>query len=67
MKKMTLRQWRKSAELTQEEAANELGVSHDTISRWEAGITQPTASQIIDICRVYKCKFEDIAWPQAKQ
>lgn len=55
------------AELTQEEAATELGVSHDTISRWEAGTTQPTAPQIIDICRVYKCKFDDIDWPQIKQ
>lgn len=64
---MTLKELRKMAELTQEEAATELGVSHDTISRWETGTTQPTAPQIIDICRVYKCKFDDIDWPQIKQ
>ena len=67
MKKMTLKELRKAVQLTQEEAAAELGVSHDTISRWEAGTTQPTAPQIIDICRVYKCRFDDIAWPEFKQ
>lgn len=64
---MTLKELRKAVELTQEEAAAQLGVSHDTISRWEAGVTQPTAPQIIDICRAYKCKFDDIIWPEVKQ
>jgi len=62
----TLKQLRKAVGLTQEEAAKELGVSHDTISRWESGVTQPTAPQIVDICRVYNCKFDDISWPEAK-
>ena len=65
-KKMTLKQLRKVASLTQEEAAKELGISHDTISRWESGATQPTALQIVDICRVYGCKFEYIVWPKLK-
>lgn len=43
MKKQTLKQLRKLADLTQEEAAKELSVSHDTISRWESGATQPNA------------------------
>jgi DNA-binding XRE family transcriptional regulator len=67
MQKMTLKRLRKIAGLTQEETAVQLGVSHDTISRWESGSTQPTAPQIIDICRVYNCKFEDIIWPESKQ
>jgi len=66
MKKMTLKQLRKMASLTQEEAAKELGVSHDTISRWESGATQPNALQVVDICRVYNCKFDEIIWPEAK-
>lgn len=67
MKKKTLKQLRKAISLTQDEAAGQLGVSHDTISRWEAGATQPTSLQIIDICRVYNCKFDDIIWPGPKQ
>lgn len=62
----TLKQLRKAVGLTQEEAAKELSVSHDTISRWESGVTQPTAPQIVDICRVYNCRFDDIIWPEAK-
>lgn len=64
--KRTLRELRKMANLSQDEAAKALIVSHDTISRWENGITQPTAPQIVDICRVYNCKFDDIIWPEAK-
>jgi len=66
MTKKTLKQLRKATSLTQEEAAGALNVSHDTISRWESGATQPTALQIVDICRVYSCKFDDIIWPEAK-
>lgn len=66
MTKKTLKQLRKATGLTQEEAAKSLNVSHDTISRWESGATQPTALQIVDICRVYNCKFDEIIWPEAK-
>lgn len=64
--KKTLKQLRKQAGLTQDEAASALGVSHDTLSRWENGTTHPTAPQIVDICQVYKCKFDDIIWPDSK-
>jgi DNA-binding XRE family transcriptional regulator len=67
MNKKTLKELRKVANLTQNEAAEQVGVSHDTISRWESGITQPTAPQIIDICRAYNCKFDNIIWPDLKQ
>jgi DNA-binding XRE family transcriptional regulator len=65
--KKTLKQLRKVAGLTQGEAAAKLGVSHDTLSRWENGTTHPTAPQIVDICRVYECKFDDIIWPETKK
>jgi len=64
--KKTLKDFRKLAGLTQDEVAEALHVSHDTISRWESGLTQPTAPQIIEICKAYKCKFEDIIWPEVK-
>lgn len=65
--KKTLKQLRKSVGLTQDEAAGALGVSHDTLSRWENGTTHPTAPQIVDICRVYECKFDNIIWPETKK
>jgi DNA-binding XRE family transcriptional regulator len=61
--KKTLKTLRNEAGLTQIEAADVLNVSHDTIARWESGETYPSALQIAEICRVYKCKFEDIQWP----
>jgi len=64
--KKTLKALRKMVGLTQDEAAELIGVSHDTISRWETGSTQPNALQIAEICRVYKWKFEDIIWPETK-
>lgn len=64
--KKTLKDFRKATGLTQAEVAEALSVSHDTISRWESGLTQPTAPQIIEICKAYKCKFEDIIWPEVK-
>jgi transcriptional regulator with XRE-family HTH domain len=36
-----LKSWRKSAGLTQPEAARQLGVSIQTLSRWETGKQQP--------------------------
>lgn len=66
MTKKTLKELRKAAKMTQDEAAKMLDVSHDTIARWESGATQPNAPQIIDICRAYGCKFDDIIWPEAK-
>lgn len=64
--KLTLRQWRRMSDLSQKKAAEIFNVSHDTISRWESGETHPSAPQIAEICRVYKCKFEDIEWTQVK-
>lgn len=64
--KKTLRQLRRAVKLNQDEAAKLLNVSHDTISRWEKGATHPTAPQIVDICRVYNCKFDDIIWPEIR-
>ena len=63
-KQHTLKQIRKLAALTQEQAADKLNISHDTISRWESGATQPTANQIADLCRLYEVQFEDIKWEQ---
>ena len=64
--KLTLRQLRRLNEMSQKKAAELLGVSTDSIVRWERGETYPNAVQIAEICRVYKYKFEDIEWNPAK-
>jgi len=64
--KLTLRQLRRLNEISQKKAAELLGVSSDSIVRWERGETYPNALQIAEICRVYKLKFEDIEWNPPK-
>lgn len=61
-KKRNLKQLRKDAGLTQEQAASKLGVSHDTIGRWESGSTIPSATQAALICQTYGVQFQDVKW-----
>ena len=58
---ISMRAARVNAELTQAEAAKIIGVSPNTISRWEQGITSPTFKYIRPIVEAYGLKsFEDI-------
>lgn len=58
---ISMRAARVNAELTQAEAAKIIGVSSNTISRWEKGITSPTFKYIRPIVEAYGLKsFEDI-------
>lgn len=44
---------RKSAHLSQEEAADKLGVTRQTISKWETDQSTPDFDKIIPICELY--------------
>lgn len=46
---MKLRDWRKRECMTQAQAANRIGVSVTTISRWEAGEVVPRQQQLAAI------------------
>ena len=48
-----LRELRKSAGFTQEQAAEKLGISSRTISRWETGAYMPDISMLVDIAELY--------------
>lgn len=49
-----LEELRKNAGITQEDLAFSLGVSRQTVYRWEAGIRIPNANQINSLCEVLK-------------
>lgn len=49
-----LRQARERAKLMQDEAAEMIGVSKQTLSKWENGKTEPKASQVHKIAEIYK-------------
>lgn len=48
---------RKDNFLTQEEFANKLGVSRQTVSNWEQNITTPNLNDIEKICKVFNIEL----------
>ena len=59
--KVTLRAARINAGITtQQEAADKLGVSKDTISNWECGKSYPDVPNIEKIEKVYGVIYSDI-------
>lgn len=57
---MTLRDIRESAHLTQDDVANELGVSRPTYAKWESDTGSMTISQAKRVASILSSKFEDI-------
>lgn len=55
---MTLRSYRRAQDRTQEELAQVIGVSPDTIRRWEQGEAEPKVSQFILLCEALGVSYE---------
>ena len=47
-----LKKLRKDKHYTQEEAAEHLGVSAQTVSKWERGLALPDAAVMIELCKI---------------
>lgn len=60
MKKITLRAARTNANLTQKEAAKKIGVSKETISNWENGITSPSVGKFKQIEKIYGISYDEL-------
>lgn len=59
MKKITLKAARVNLNLTQTEAAKQLGVSKDTLSNWENGRTSPNVEKFKLIEQVYGVSYDE--------
>lgn len=55
-----LKQIRKSQKISQEELAEKLGVSRQSISKWETGENFPSMQNIMCLCDIFKCKINDL-------
>ncbi len=55
-----IRQYRKDKGLTQEQLANEIGVTKNRISNWEQGINRPDVEIIGNICRALNVSPSDL-------
>ena len=51
---------RKSKKISQEELAEKLGVSRQSISKWETGENYPSMQNIIRICAIFKCQINEL-------
>jgi putative transcriptional regulator len=58
--KITLKAARVNKGLTQKEAAEKIGVTKDTISNWERGMSYPDAFTLKTIEQVYGINYNDI-------
>lgn len=60
MEKITLRQARERRNLTLEQAANELGLTINTVWNYENGKTKPNVSTLQDMLKLYSVEYEQI-------
>ena len=51
---------RKKNGLSQEELAEKLGVSRQSVSKWESNNTYPETDKIIQICNLFDCSMDDL-------
>lgn len=51
---------RKSRELTQEQLAEQLNVSRQSISKWESGDSDPSTSNLFALAKLYGISAEEL-------
>ena len=51
---------RESGAMTQEKLAEQIGVSRQTVSKWESGEAYPELHKLLDLCDIFSCKLDDL-------
>lgn len=46
--------------MTQEELAEKLGVSRQTVSKWELDVMYPEMDKVIELCKLFSCSMDEI-------
>ncbi len=55
-----LKQIRKSKNISQEDLAERLGVSRQSVSKWETGENYPSMFNIMCLCDIFNCKINNL-------
>ncbi len=55
-----LKQHRMRCQMTQEFVAEAIGVSRQTVSKWENGVTDPTTSNLMALAKLYGITAEEL-------
>ncbi|MEE3343400.1 MAG: helix-turn-helix domain-containing protein [Bacilli bacterium] len=62
-----LKKIRKEHNLSQEQLADELGVSRQAVSKWESGVAYPEMDKIIAICTKFDLNIDDLLHRDIKE
>ena len=62
-----LKKIRKEHNLSQEQLADELGVSRQAISKWESATSYPEMDKIIDLCNKFNLNIDDLLQKDIKE
>lgn len=55
-----LKRLRKLKKLSQEDLAEEMHVSRQSVSKWETGDAYPEMNNILELCKVFHCRINDL-------
>lgn len=55
-----LRKLRKLKKISQEELADKVGVSRQSVSKWETGEAYPEMNNILILCKIFRCNINDL-------
>ena len=62
-----LKKVRKEHNLSQEQLADELGVSRQAISKWESAIAYPEMDKIVALCDKFNLNIDDLLYKDIKE
>ena len=51
---------RKRKNMSQEELADKVNVSRQSVSKWENGEAYPEMNNILELCKIFNCKINDL-------
>ena len=51
---------RKKDNITQEQLAEQLDVSRQSISKWESNTTYPEMDKLMQLCQMFHCSMDDL-------
>ena len=55
-----LRSLRKSKKISQEALADKVGVSRQSVSKWETGEAYPEMNNILQLCKIFNCEINSL-------
>ena len=55
-----LRQIRKNKKMSQEQLAEKVNVTRQSVSKWENGEAYPEMNNILELCKIFNCKINDL-------